>query len=329
MSRTNRWRDWWEGVPAAVTGWNAAYRWLGPTRRRVVVLNWHHVSGEDFRRQLGFLLTRHVVVRLSEAVACAAGEASSPQRPHRIALTFDDAYESFLTGPYPVLREFGVPATLFVAPGLLGTVPFWYVAERALELSAAGSFEWRGRTWDNAPGRTRDKTAAGLVAELKPMYPAAERDAALAGLLDALGVGRERAEAGQPRVMSAEQVAGLDPTIVTVGAHTISHPALARIPAEARAAELSDGRRECERLAGRPVGDFAFPYGRGGDVDAACSAAAREAGFRSAFTTVKGDCGRGADPFALPRVDLVGHEGRFAVAVRAGGSTRWLKGLLR
>lgn len=318
-----RLRDRWEGWPAVVTGLHGLYRGLGPTRRHVVVLNWHHVTGEDFRRQLAYLRERHPIVALAEAVACAAGEASD--RRHRVALTFDDALDSFLTGPYPVLREFGVPATLFVPVGLLGQVPFWYTVAGAAAQTTRERIDWRSRTWDLSPGRTRNKTRAAMVAELKALHPQTDRDAALGELLSALGVSRADADAGAPRVMSAEQVRGLDPAVVTIGAHTRSHPRLSALSEPALADEIAGGRSELEALLGRPVRDFAYPYGRPADYSPEAAAAVRSAGLRSAFTTVKGDCAPGADAFALPRVDLAGHERSPALAVRAGGVTRFLK----
>lgn len=43
----------------------------------------------------------------------------------RIAVTFDDAFENFATAAWPVLREHGIPATLFVVSGRVGRTNSW------------------------------------------------------------------------------------------------------------------------------------------------------------------------------------------------------------
>jgi peptidoglycan/xylan/chitin deacetylase (PgdA/CDA1 family) len=54
-----------------------------------------------------------------------AGRRSLPPKP--VALTFDDAYESFHRYAFPVLKEFGYTATLFVITGYAGKLNDWDV----------------------------------------------------------------------------------------------------------------------------------------------------------------------------------------------------------
>lgn len=70
------------------------------------------ISVETFRRHLRYLTERFEVVDLSKLTM------SAPNRK-RIALTFDDGYRDFYTNVRPILREFDVPATVFVITDLL------------------------------------------------------------------------------------------------------------------------------------------------------------------------------------------------------------------
>lgn len=51
--------------------------------------------------------------------------AGEPPPPKTVALTFDDAYENVFTEGFPVLREFGFTATVFIIPEFCGRTNLW------------------------------------------------------------------------------------------------------------------------------------------------------------------------------------------------------------
>lgn len=53
--------------------------------------------------------------------------------------------------------------------------------------------------------------------------------------------------------------------LITIGAHTMTHPRLTAIPAEAAEAEIADSKAAIEAIIGEPVIDFAFPHGAWND----------------------------------------------------------------
>jgi peptidoglycan/xylan/chitin deacetylase (PgdA/CDA1 family) len=92
--------------------------------------------------------------------------------------------------------------------------------------------------------------------------------------------------------------------LVTFGSHTHSHVILSRCDASRTAHELAHSKAIIERRLNAPCEEFCYPNGRLGDFNAATGALVREAGFRSALTTVYGDNRRGANPFELRRYNL-------------------------
>jgi peptidoglycan/xylan/chitin deacetylase (PgdA/CDA1 family) len=80
-----------------------------------------HLSMNRFRSQLDRLEETHDVVELTAVRA----PSDSSNRP-RAAITFDDAYRGALTLALPELARRGLPATVFVAPGLLGSSGCWW-----------------------------------------------------------------------------------------------------------------------------------------------------------------------------------------------------------
>jgi peptidoglycan/xylan/chitin deacetylase (PgdA/CDA1 family) len=92
----------------------------GPCR---VVLLYHSVGvahSADFRKQMAYLAEKCSVVKPSEIMAGRGKETRTV-----VALTFDDALVSVLENGLPILREYGLPAGVFVPTGNLGRRPDW------------------------------------------------------------------------------------------------------------------------------------------------------------------------------------------------------------
>lgn len=99
-------------------------------------------------------------------------------------------------------------------------------------------------------------------------------------------------------LMSAETLRGLRGYNVTVGSHGLTHIRLAGAPPDAVRTETADSRKRLEDLLGREVRHFCYPYG---SYDAGACAAAREAGYRTGTTCVRGAAEQAANPYELPR----------------------------
>src|SRR5262245_28817167 len=67
--------------------------------------------------------------------------------------------------------------------------------------------------------------------------------------------------------------------LVDVGAHTLTHPCLAALPAAAQRDEIGRGKVRLEGVLGRPVSEFAYPYGRLCDYTRETVGLVKEAGF--------------------------------------------------
>lgn len=82
------------------------------------------VSPDTFARQLAVLRdSGYELLTLSDLVRRM--DEGHPDLARSAALTFDDGLRDFLTGALPVLQRFGVPATLYVVSGLVGSTSRW------------------------------------------------------------------------------------------------------------------------------------------------------------------------------------------------------------
>jgi peptidoglycan/xylan/chitin deacetylase (PgdA/CDA1 family) len=109
-----------------------------------------------------------------------------------------------------------------------------------------------------------------------------------------------------PRRMSWEDCRVLGSLGMTIGSHSYTHRRLSRLAdAEARA-EFHRSRARIEAETGRPCLHFAAPWGQPGMdyLPARDPVLAREAGYRSFFTTLPRRATAGTSVWTLPRIRL-------------------------
>ncbi len=248
------------------------------------------------------------------------------------AITFDDGYADNLTAAAPLLREQGVPATVFIATRDTGRdEEFWWddleriilqtpSLPRRLELAASGvRHEWNltdgshvspcASEWNvltTEPPTERQALYLHLCRLLRVLREP-ERRIILNDLCAWAGVSRE-GRLGH-RAMTPDEWRELAKDgLIEIGAHTMSHPVLAELPVADQFAEIMGSRQRLERELGRPVRGFAYPYGCRGDFGPATAAMVKNAGLAYACANTGkpphsgGRVTRDSDIYRLPRV---------------------------
>lgn len=153
--------------------------------------------------------------------------------PPRAALvTFDDGYRSVLTEALPILERHGIPAAVFVC-----TDPV----------------EQRRRFWFDAIAQ-RDGEAAVDRAKQLPY-------ASWRALVDDAFLAASDADPCAPLSIAELQRLAAHP-LIEIGAHTASHPVLARAPREVQQDEVARCLDSLKTWLGRDVKSFAYPNGR-------------------------------------------------------------------
>jgi peptidoglycan/xylan/chitin deacetylase (PgdA/CDA1 family) len=120
---------------------------------------------------------------------------------------------------------------------------------------------------------------------------------------------------GRPGYLSARQILAAQGAGFEVGSHTVNHVDLTKQPADALRFQLEGSKQALEKLLGRPVTSFCYPYGKYGNREAAAVAAA---GYQDATSTLGGPYHTTANRFAWTRLRVNGGEPlwQFAASVR-------------
>jgi peptidoglycan/xylan/chitin deacetylase (PgdA/CDA1 family) len=94
--------------------------------------------------------------------------------------------------------------------------------------------------------------------------------------------------------------------LVTVGAHSVTHPALGGLPPERQRHEIAASVAACSEMVGAAVHGFAYPYG---DRTAATIDAVRSQGLSWACSTEARRVSAADDPWDLPRIQVADWDG--------------------
>jgi peptidoglycan/xylan/chitin deacetylase (PgdA/CDA1 family) len=231
-------------------------------------------------------------------------ESPSAAEPKRL-LTFDDGYRDFATRALPLLEASETPCLLFVvtrwADGSEGPLENRLAAlVAALDRIRLPSGEDRMLPTREA----RDRTYRELYLAARGDPPAGRR-----ARLEALARDNDVPIPPVPEpFLDWDAIAALDRhPLVTIGAHSRTHPLLTTIPLVEARHEIAASRRDLAERLGHPVDAFSYPYG---GHSFRLRRATRDAGYRHAFTTRARPVGRRLRPFAIPRIDI--HHPRLA-----------------
>ncbi|HEV3451462.1 MAG TPA: polysaccharide deacetylase family protein [Acidimicrobiia bacterium] len=125
---------------------------------------------------------------------------------------------------------------------------------------------------------------------------------------------------GAGPVMTDRELVELAASGVTIGSHSVTHVDLPSLDDATLAHELADSRARLEDLVQAPVDLLAYPYGH---HDARVRRAARDAGYRAAFTFLNGRWTGDVDRFQIPRLTMSGQSTRRLAYQLARPASSW------
>ena len=248
----------------------------------------YRVHESLFRRQIERLSSDFAVWSLGEYFQ---KRLSGHPVPRNLAvITVDDGYRDFYEVAYPVLSEFGVPATFFPATDFVDSQKWlWHdVLTYALETTSAEQISFKhGAVELNLDLRT--KTSREIAWARICNRCILETDEQKWELLQSLLIAAEVILPDKPlddyAPVTWAELAEMSEGGIEVGAHTRSHPVLSRVPENALEAEIVGSKQLIERRLGKAVKTFCYPNGQPADVTDTVIDTVSRAGFLGAVVT--------------------------------------------
>lgn len=256
---------------------------------------------DQFYAICSWLAQWYRVLHLDEAVQ-RLRQGSLPERA--LCITFDDGYADNHDVALPVLQAHGLTATFFIARSFLDGGRMWNdtVVESVRRCQQDG-FNLQGLgldLGDHVPLANladRRQLATRLLGAIKYLAPEQRK-----AVVDRVA---EHSGAALPLnlMMTSAQLQAMARAGMQIGAHTLTHPILARLDEAAARREIAQSKSDLEALLGQRMDLFAYPNGKPRqDYTQRDVELVRQAGFSAAVSTAYGAARSGQeDPFQLPR----------------------------
>ena len=254
-----------------------------------------------------------------------------------VCLTFDDGYKDFLRWGYPLLRKHKLPFAMFIAtsfPDRLGEL-WWMALEAVIAQNRRIGMVINGvdRYFECRTVRQKRELYGAIHGYLRSMKTEDEMRRAVRDLCATYSV--DIASFCRNLCMDWQDIAGLaaDP-LCTIGAHTVKHLILRKIPNDAAVrAEMEMSRAVLEAALGKRPEHIAFPVGDVASAGPREFRIAAQLGFKTAVTTRPGVLFKAHRDFltALPRIPVNGEfqQQRYLKVLMSGAGTAFGNGFRR
>jgi peptidoglycan/xylan/chitin deacetylase (PgdA/CDA1 family) len=287
------------------------------------------VSPNHFAEHLE-ILKKYTQPMSFRELALAKQAGKCPERA--VAITFDDGYADNLYLAKPILDQYEVPATVFIATGYTGKPrEFWWdelenicfqpgqLPDKLTLALPSETFEWQlgeavncqeselnnhqMRAWEAPPG-TRMYLYHEIWQKLQDLTDL-EREKALDQI--AIWSNYQPTPRLTHRPMTAEELISLESSgWIEIGAHTVNHVALTAHAPSIQKIEIEESKIYLEKLLNHSISTFTYPFGI---YDQETVSIVKDLGFVGACSTVESTVWQWSDRFILPRFCVLDWDG--------------------
>jgi len=261
------------------------------SRPQVATLMYHHVcpregehpnfvSPEKFRAQMEYFSREWQVLSLDELAEYVLLGKSIPERA--VAITLEDGYQDNYRYAYPILKEYRIPATVFLTTGYVGSrdIFWWNRIDYAIQHTSRSNLHL-GKLGAYSVRSEAEKTlAASVITENLRKLPEAKRELLVEKVID-ICEAEARSDLNNNHFLSWEECKEMKNNSIDIGSHTVSHPMLTRLPPKQARYEMEQSKKHIEEKLGMEVKAFSYPFG---DYDTDMVALVRKSGYAYAVT---------------------------------------------
>jgi len=242
------------------------------------------ISPDFFEAQLKYLADCYNVIPMSEAIEKLA---SGNLARNSVVITFDDGWRDNYINAFPLLKKYKIPATVFVTyeaieQGTFGWCSFDKAILNSCHTELDLSFFGLG-TFSLNDQEQKESLISFLHQKLKRLDNSTTL-AVIEHVTNELG-----GVDGERVMLSWQEIKEMQASnLITIGAHTVTHPILTQISQPQAKYEIEEGKRLIEDKTGTIIDFFAYPNGSSNDFNSEIIGMVEKSGYKSAFSTIPG-----------------------------------------
>ena len=219
--------------------------------------------------------------------------------PRAVCITFDDGYADNYKNALPILQQFNLTATFFIASGFLDGGRMWndtvIEAVRNLKTPTLDLNEIGLGQFQTSNENQKCQAANDIIQKIKHLsFDERSRYVEY--------IAKQSQNLPNDLMMTSEQIKKLHQSGMEIGGHTVNHPILAKLDDETAKWEVVENKRFLEQLLNVELKLFAYPNGKPTvDYSKQHTEIMRQIGFRAAVSTRWGVYTKSCETMELPR----------------------------
>jgi peptidoglycan/xylan/chitin deacetylase (PgdA/CDA1 family) len=273
---------------------------------RGIILMYHRVTGasqDHWRLNVSPVhFQDHVMIMKKYGIPVSLKELTAKEfkfGQKGIALTFDDGYADNFYNAKPVLERHGIPATFYIVSGTIGSQEeYWWdeiekiVFEDDLHLPDYFRIENQEYMWPRAT-TSHPQLIQNMAHVLRPLSEESRKS-----FMRILRSYNGKLKPRHLPLTQDELIQMAACKLFEIGAHSVTHPTMADLSEIEQEEEISTSKKELEKILGRAVTSFAYPYGSYSDTSIEIL---KRLHFKTACTVTIDPVSQSFDSYQLPR----------------------------
>jgi peptidoglycan/xylan/chitin deacetylase (PgdA/CDA1 family) len=289
-------------------------------KRQVLILCYHRVLPQlkwgdpfllqttlnNFEQHIQYLASTYTIISLQKFIHHVQSGCFPERR--QVLITFDDGYRDNYLYAYPILKQWHVPATVFLSPQYIEAQAlfFWERVQYLLQRISSNHLVWKVPECDMSFEflETQAQRRAALLHIHKKLRMLPPRK-----IFEVLGYMEKHAGFNHPVEVEPEDlpltweyIREMAETMISFGAHTHTHPVLSTLPHSEAEQEILRSKQVLENHLQQEINLFAYPYGETTDFTEATKSILKRHNFLCACSTIPGTNDLTCDLFDIKRV---------------------------
>jgi len=293
-----------------------------PRRNKLIVFNYHRIRPnesrfatafddgvynldcDEFSRQIKWLKNNTLILSENELLDCYKnGTFISPEsRAPCVIITFDDGYRDNYSLAYPIMKQYGVPAFLFVATQMIQSrkLAWWDIIAYLIKHCTKPFITVGGRQFSLAIPR---KEVIAFFLQRMKQEPHEQTQYLLTELSESCEVALPDALLQDKEILTWEELREMARHQIAIGSHSHSHRVMSTIGIGEQKEEMVLSKQIIEANIGRAVHSISYPVGELRYITAETFAIAESSGYLLGFTANTGvNDWKGMQPYGIKRM---------------------------